>query len=389
MPSKDATKAFGKLRALEGAVNKYYNPHLDGIRSGSPSLNFTFGNGWSLPAGLSLLLWGPQKGGKTLVSNSMIGQLHKDSPDAFAVKFNTEHREVFTLNPQQMANWGIDPERYLAIEGNRPDEVYDRIVKDVPAAIEGGANVKLVVIDSINDILGTRLANRMDENDKDGNAKGSVMDQDRGDQAATNINGLRMVLGIQRKYKFGLIIIAQQRAEQDQDEVMRGNKTRAGVNGGVLHHCEYYMHVERNATKAGKTSLEGQVFEDATASRVISATERKDDAELTGHKIRATMKDSSIGPKGRIGEFTIDYNRGIINVHEEVFLLGVNRGIIQRPNNTTYIFGDKKWTGGRPAVLAALREDPELQQAILKELRIADARGDYANEEAVSETEAE
>jgi hypothetical protein len=38
-----------------------------------------------------------------------------------------------------------------------------------------------------------------------------------------------------------------------------------------------------------------------------------DKAEITGHKIRVTMKKSSMGPKLRTGEFTLDYNTGIIN----------------------------------------------------------------------------
>lgn len=380
MPSIKAKNAFAKLCELEGAVNEYPNPHLDVIRSGSPSLNFTYGHGWGLPAGLSLLLWGPQKGGKTLVSNSMIGQLHADDPEAYAIKFNTERREIFTLTPQQMANWGIDRERYRAFEGNRPGDVYDRIVKDVGGACEAGLKVKLVIIDSINDILGTRVSNRMDAEDG-----ASVTDQDRGDQAATNINGLRLVLGIQRKYKFALVVIAQQRAEQDELEQKRGNKVRAGVNGGVLHHCEYYMHVERNRNSAAKTDLGGNAFVDeSVSSAAVGSNAPKESGDQTGHKIRVTMKDSSVGPKGRVGEFTIDYNKGIINQHEEVFLLGVSRGVIAHPNPQMYAFGNKEWRG-KPAILEALATDTDMQKAILKELKLRDARGDYAEESTVSE----
>src|SRR5271156_5321432 len=125
MSSPKSKKAFSSLLELEGAVTEYRNPHLDIIRSGSPSLNFTFGNGHGLPAGFSLLLWGPPKGGKSLVSNSMIGQLHQDDPEAYVVKFNTEQREIGQLSPAQMKNWGIDRERYLAYQVNSPDLIYD------------------------------------------------------------------------------------------------------------------------------------------------------------------------------------------------------------------------------------------------------------------------
>jgi RecA/RadA recombinase len=368
---------FAKLRGLDGAVNEYYNPHLDVIRSASPSLNFAFGNGHGLPAGFSLLLWGPPKGGKSLVTNTMIGQLQQDDPDAYVVKFNTERREIAQLNPQQMKSWGIDKDRYLAYETNTPDQIYDYITKDIAAMCEEGLKLKLVVIDSINDITGRRAMN-----------SDTVMTQQIGDKAATNQDGLGQVLAVQRKYRFGLIIVCQQRAEMDMAEQMRGNKTKAGVAYAVHHHCEYSMHVERNVAKAGQTGLEGKVFEDETVSRVITGQEgKKADGDKIGHKIRAVMKDSSMGPKGRVGEFTIEYDKGIVNVHEEVFLLGVNRNIIEHPNNVMYAFGGKEWKG-KKAMLDELRSNVELQNAILKELRARDARGDYAEESLISEASA-
>jgi hypothetical protein len=377
--TQKAKNALASLRELDGAVNERRNIHLDIIRSGSPSLNFTFGNGWGLPAGFSMLLWGPPKGGKTLVTNSMIGQLHKDDPEAVVVKFNTEHRELAQMTPHMMTSWGIDEPRYVVYECNDPSLIYDRIYRNLPAAIENGLKIKFVVIDSINDIFGKRHANRMD---KDGEKGLSVLDADIGDQAATNADGLKMVLGIQRKYRFGLAIISQQRAEMDVTEQMRGNKTKPGVSWGALHHCEYSMQVERNLTKAGQTDLSGETFTDNTVSRKATAADGgKDDGEKTGHKIRATMKDSSLGPKGRVGEFTVDYNRGIINQHEEVFLLGTSRNVIDRPNNVMYAFGGKEWRG-KPAILEALRQDTGLQNEILKELRLRDTRGDYAVKDA-------
>jgi hypothetical protein len=377
MSNLKAKNAFAKLRELEGAVNEYYNPHAEVVRSGSPSANFTFGNGWGLPTGFSLLLWGPPKGGKSLISNSMVGQLHQDDPEAYVVKFNTERREIAQLNPAQMKNWGIDRERYLAFETNAPDQIYDRIANEIKDSIEAGLKIKLVIIDSINDVFGRRVANRMDSE------KGqSILGTDIGDSAQTTGDGLKMILGVQRKYRFGLVLISQQRAEMDMMEQMRGNKTKPGVSFGALHHCEYSMHVERNVTKAGQTSLSGDTFVDDTVSRkATSADGGKDDGEKTGHKIRVTMKDSSMGPKGRVGEFTVDYDKGIVNTHEEVFLLGVNRGVIERPNNTMYAFGGKEWRG-KPAILEALRTDDDMQNAVLKELRARDARGDYGVDDA-------
>lgn len=377
MPSQKAKNLFAKLSQLEGAVVDYTNPHLEVIRTASPSVNFCFGNGHGLPVGYTMMLWGPRKGGKSLLANAMIGQLHQDDPDAYAIKFNTERRELLQLNPQQMKNWGIDRERYCAYETNTPDQIFDYIAKDIAEACEGGLKVRLVVIDSINDIMGRRTMNA-----------DSVMQQQIGDKAATNQDGLGLILAAQRKHKFALVIICQQRAEMDMAEQMRGNKTKAGVANAVEHRCEYNMHVEKNVTKAGQTDLEGNTFEDSTVSRIITnADNKKADGDKTGHKIRVVMKDSSGGPKGRVGEFTIDYDHGVVNQHEEVFLLGLNRGIIEHPTPVKYAFGGKEWHG-RPAFLEELKKNTDMQNAILTELRARDARGDYADESLVSEASA-
>jgi hypothetical protein len=96
------------------------------------------------------------------------------------------------------------------------------------------------------------------------------------------------------------------------------------------------------------------------------------------------MMDSSIGPKGRVGEFTLDYAKGIINTHEEVFLLGVARGIITKPSNVMYNFENQEWRG-KEACLTSLKSDPQLCARIVAELKKRDMAGHYAHETAVPE----
>jgi RecA/RadA recombinase len=352
-----------KLLALEGAVLEHNDPHSQVISTPSPSVNFVFGKGQGLPLSYSLLLYGPPKGGKSVICNAMVGQLHQDYPDAIAVKFNTEFREKGQLTPQQLKLWGIDQDRYVAYEVNTPDMIYDRIENEIAAMCQDGAPIKLVIIDSINAVQGRRAMNA-----------DSVMTQQIGDDAMTNQVGLKRILPIQRKYGFALIVTAHVRSEMDQAEQMRGNKVRPGVAFGVQHHCEYYLFVEPNKTKDGRKDASGVELTDETV------TDMKDNADRTGHKIRVSMKDSSLGPKGRSGEFTLDYDHGIINTHEEVFLLGVNRGIIEKINNLSYGLGDRKWTG-KPAMLAALKAEPDLQKTILQELKKRDMEGRFDSTE--------
>lgn len=355
------------LNKLEGAVVENYNPFAHIIRSPSPSLNFTFGKSHGLPLGFSLALWGPPKGGKSVICNSIIGQYHQDYEEGIAVKFNTEMRELGQLTPEQAGVWNIDRKRYVAYDVNSPDLVFDRIEKEIAAYCQEGAPIKLIIIDSLNAIQGRRSMNA-----------DTVMTQQIGDLALTLKDGMKRILPIQRKYKIAIIMTAHVAAEMDQAEQMRGNKVKMAAGFGVQHHAEYFMMVEPNRSAKGRETLLGAKLEDESTTDVM------DKAERTGHKIRVCMKDSSMGPKNRVGEFTLDYDRGIINTEEEVFLLGTNRGIIEKPNNLTYLVGDRKWAG-KPAMLQALREDRDLRNVIISELKSRDMAGRFAAQDALPE----
>lgn len=341
---------LSKLQKFEGAVIGNYNPHSKVIRTPSPSVNFTYGNGHGLPLGFTLALGGPPKGGKTVLCNASIGQLHADDPEAFAVKFDTEFREQGQLTEEQSALWGIDRERYIAYSVNSPENVFDRIEQDIAALCQDGMPLKVVVIDSITGIQGRRAMNA-----------DSISVQQIGDLALTLQEGFKRILPVQRKYRFAIILTCHIRAEMDLLEQKRGNKVKMALPFGVQHYAEYFMFVEPNRNKEGRTDLSGKEFRDESLGDIA------DNAEQTGHKIRVKMKDSSCGPKGRGGEFTLDYHRGIINIFEEAFLLGKNRGVIECPNQASYTFGGQKWVG-KDNMLRAIAVDATLQRSILDEV---------------------
>ncbi len=354
-----------KLSKLEGAVVDSYNPHEHVIRTASPSVNFLFGKGHGLPRGLTLALGGPPKGGKTLLCNAFTGQLHRDDPEAMVVKFNTEFREKGQGTAEERQRiWGIDPNRYMTYEVNSPMLIFDRIEKDLAAACEEGMPLALVIIDSTSGIQGRRAMNA-----------DTIETQQIGDLALTLGEGFKRILPVQRKYNFAVILTCQIRAEMDMLEQKRGNKFKMQLPLAVQHYAEYFAYVEPNRNKEGRTDLSGKEFRDAAQGDIA------DNSEQTGHKIRVKMKDSSCGPKGRLAEFTLDYRTGLVNLHEEVFLLGKHRGIFETPNNMTYVLGDRKWVG-KPAVLASLKEEPELCEQVISEIKRRDNAGAYDKEDS-------
>lgn len=345
-------KWMNQLKKLEGALVDRVDPFARDnlLRSSSPSTNWVFGKTHGLPFGMGCLLWGEQKAGKSLLCFDLIGQMHRDYPDYIAVKFDTEFRDEGQLTEEMAALYGIDMDRYLCVQVNEPAQVYDAIEQKIGAMVTAGAPIKLVVIDSITGVRGRR--------DKDSD----TVDQHQiGDQAQTTKVGLKRILSVQKRNRIALIATAHATAEMDMWEQKRGNKTKAAASFGALHHFEYFLNVFKNKTAAGQADIMERKLVDESKKGL------DDKGEKTGHKVSVWMQDSTMGPKDRVGEFTIDYQRGIVSQHEEVFKIGLNWGAIKRPTMQTYAIGAEKFTG-KPAVIAALEASKELQARVMEDI---------------------
>jgi len=353
-----ANKWMTRLLKKDNAVKWEYNPFLHVLRTGSPSFDYIYGKTHGLPLGYSEVFWGPPKGGKSLAVYMKIGQLHQSDPNAIAILFSTEMRAGLQLTPLMRKQYGIDDDRLVIYETNKPDEIFDHIEGDIKKDLQDGMPLKYVAIDSITNVLGRRTLNA-----------DSIMTQQIGDQAKTIQDSLAMVQGTLRRHKVALSLVAQARAELDQTEIMRGNKLKMAGAWALQHFAEYFIFVEQNRSKDGKTDLLDQKFEDESKTDVMGH------AEKTAHKIRVTMKGNSTGVPGRVGQFTLDYYEGITNVYEEAFLLGVGQGIVLRPNNRTYLVpeyptkGENTKFGSREDFILALKGNPDLCNEIFKRVR--------------------
>ncbi len=342
-------KFLSKLRNLEGAVDlSGSNPLANCLQTASPSVNWAFANtGHGVPFGYGMVLYGPPKGGKSIICNSLIGSLHQQDPEAVAIVFNTEMRGALQTNSGQLSKWGIDAERFITYDVNQPEQIFDRIEQDIATACQEGEKIKLIVIDSLSGIMGRRTLNA-----------DSISTQQIGDQAATIKDGLLRILPTIRKHGIALIATAHVRAEMDMKEQMRGKTVKMQAAWATKHTFEYFCYVEPNRSKEGKVSLAGEEFVDKDILDFM------DHAQKTGHKIRFRVEENSAGVSGRTAEFTLDYSKGIVNQYEEIFTLAVNYGIIERPNNVTYTYGGKSYRG-LVACLTAIRDDQDLQKELL------------------------
>lgn len=352
--NKQAQKLRDKLRDLDGYVSGDYDPFNHVAEMPSPSGNFMFGKGFGVPYGYTVCLWGPPKGGKTITCNGLTSRIMADDPEACVIKFDTEFREDGQMTKDAVSMYGIDRDRYFTYSVNQPDLIFDRIKNEIAASIQDGLPVKMVIIDSITGIQGRRAMN----------AEG-IMTQQIGDHAVTIQEGLKMILPIQRKYRFAVILTAHARAELDLWEQRRGNKIKMAAAFGVKHYAEYFVLVEQDPTKDGRTDILGNPLAEGE------------------QRHRMFMKDSSMGPKGREASFVVSFNdnRGFVRQDEEIFQLGCDLGVIERPTNTTYVIGDRKWVG-KPNAVAAFKSDTDLQKSVLSQIRLYDRQGKFRDRDA-------
>lgn len=378
-----AQKWMARLGKHESAVKREYNPFAHVIRYSSPYLNWVFGNTHGLPRGKKLIVYGPDKSGKTVTCYDMIGQMHRDYPNAIAIRYDTEFRDDAQLTPAMAAAYGIDMDRYQCYQTNSPSGVFDHIENEVNAMCDDGAPIYLIIIDSIAMIKGRRSENAE-----------SVDVQQMGDEAKTIQDGLKRILEVLHRHRIALVMTNQVRDEFDRIEKMR-NPYRMWGGWFLKHFAEYKLLLAPVNSKEGQKTLTGVELVDASMTDVMGK------GEQLGHRIRATMKNSSLGPKNRRAEFTFDYRRGVINKHEDAFQLGVTRNIFERPSNRLYILKDypvvgkeAEWDGKENCILALQRND-EVCKTVLERVRGQDidlmergsASAFYRVEETVDEPE--
>jgi RecA/RadA recombinase len=337
--SGTASKWMAKLRKHEAAVKYELKGNETMLRSPSPGVNYLFGKKMGMMPGYTMLLYGPQKSGKSLLSLALAGQLHRDDPNAIVLHFDTEMRET-------MKTWakvfGIDMNRIASYSTNRPEEIFDFIAKDVNAMIQDGAPIKMIIVDSLAAISYPKEANAE-----------STTNHIMGDAAAYLNRGMKAILPVIRRN--GIYTVLCQHVRENMDpQTAKYRKYIIPGGRGLKHLCEYFVLCEQINSKD---------------SRILDET-RKDGSGnpiQTGHMIRVTMEDNSDGPKNRKIEIKLSYKEGIVDQHEEIATLAVNMGVIERPNNMTYAYKDKKWVGYNN-FLAGLKDDTDLQKELLEKV---------------------
>ncbi len=341
-----------QLKAYDDAVDYEYDSFApeNCLYTPSPYFNWIFANKSNgIPKNASILLLSEQKAGKSLSCYAMILEMQKRDPEGIAIYFNTELRGAL----QHSVFPGIDRDRLIIYDTKDPEEIFDRVEKDIKPMVQDGMPLRMLIIDSLTNIQGVKR--------KDAD---SVSDHLRGDHALTLMTGLDKLVPFCKRNKILLIGTSQMRANQK--ATPGGPDTQMAESWTVKHTFEYFVSLKRAGAADDKVDLEGKSFEED------SMKDARDNKLLTGHKIYVKMEQNSIGPQGRSAVFTMDYQNGIVNQHEEVFFMGKNTGVIKLQGQT-YSFGSHS-VRGQAAFAALVRDNPDLYNGILEEVKKLDNR---------------
>jgi RecA/RadA recombinase len=342
-----ANKWLKQLKQYEDAVKFEYDSFApeNCLYTPSPYFNWIFANKSNgIPKNSSVLFFSEPKAGKSLSIYAMVMEMQKRDPEGIAIYFNTELRGAL----QKDVFKDMDQDRLVIYDTNDPVEIFDRIENDIRAMVQDGMPLKMIAIDSLTNIQGIKRA-----------AADSVGNHLMGDQALTLQIGLGKLVPFCKRNGILLVATSQMRANLDAGSY--GPKEKMAAQWATKHAFEYFVSLKRAGAAEDKQDIEGKTFEEDDMK------DARGNKLLNGHKIYVKMEASSIGQAGRAGVFTLDYEKGIVNQHEEVFWLAKNLNILKTENNRTYFYRDMKFNGKKEAALA-LRDDPSLLEAVLADI---------------------
>ena len=297
-------KDFGKgsiMKMGEENVEK-----VDVIPSGSLGLDIALGVG-GYPKGRIIEIYGPESSGKTTLALHAIAEAQKQG--GIAAFIDAEH----AFDRFYAANLNVDVDELLISQpdnGEQALQIADQLISS--------AAVDIIVIDSV-----AALTPKAE-------IEGDMGDNKVGLQARLMSQALRKLTSTISKTNTTCIFINQLR---EKIGVMFGNpETTTGGNA-----LKFYASVRID---------------------VRPSTPIKDGDDVIGKLTKVKIVKNKVAPPFRKCEFDIMFGTGISKVGE-ILDIAVDKNIVKK-SGSWFSYGDSKLAQGREAVLALLKDNPEL-----------------------------
>lgn len=297
------SKWMTKLTADFGTVAANLNVTLlPVVPTRSPSLNWALANGGFQPGKVSTL-YGIESSGKSLLAMMAIADYQKRDPEAIFIYFDAE----FSFNLPLFIKIGGDATRLIVRKSNDPLKIFDYIGGEMLEALQEGAPIRGIVIDSIKSIRYPKETNMK-----------QTTDQKIGGTGASYLpSTLKLILPIIAEHNLLTFFIQQVTSELDPMKALR-NPYIITEGRALKHASDIMLEITKLDTKNGIVE----------SGETISGA-----AQQTGHKVRIKVKKNRLGIPARMAQFTYHYDNGIVNTGEEIFELGKSLGIIYHPVN--------------------------------------------------------
>lgn len=310
---KQIEKQFGKGSIMK--LGEQSDRKISTVSSGSLALDIALGVG-GYPKGRVVEIYGPESSGKTTVALHAIAEVQARGGQAAFI--DAEH----ALDPIYAQKLGVNIDELLL---SQPD-TGEQALEIVEALVRSGA-IDIIVIDSVAALV------------PKAEIEGEMGDSHMGLQARLMSQALRKLSGIINKSHTIAIFINQVR---EKIGVMFGNpETTTG--GRAL---KFYASVRLEVRRA-ETIKQGN--------------------EMIGNKTKIKVVKNKVAPPFRTAEVDIMYGEGI-SIEGEIVDIGAELDIIQK-SGSWYSYRDERVGQGRENAKLFIKENPEIRQAILQEIR--------------------
>ena len=327
------SKWLSKLTSDFGVVAATLDAKLPPVvPTRSPSLNWATSIGGFQPGKVSVL-YGPESSGKSLLAMMAVADAQKKDADAIFIWFDAE----FSFNLTLFTKIGGDAKRLIVRKSNDPLKIFDYIGGEMLEALQEGAPIRGIVIDSIKAIRYPKETNMK-----------QTTDQKMGGTGASYLpSTLKLVVPVIAQYNLLTFFIQQVTMEIDPMKALR-NPYVITEGRALKHAADLMLEIVKLDTKNG-------IIE---SGETISGA-----AQQTGHKVRVKVKKNRLGAPARMAQFTYHYDNGIVDTASEIFELAKSLGVIFHPKNPeTGKENVQMWAfGGMPPV----RGEANMKSAVL------------------------